>query len=65
MAGKQTGKPKAPGIRVRSTKPKPVATKLYDRETGEWIATARWRPCGEMYFELANHVGKSVVRDST
>jgi hypothetical protein len=56
-------KPKAPGIRVTSTLQKRVATKLYDRETGEWIATARWRPCGEMYFELAKHVGKAVVRE--
>ena len=58
MARKQT-----PGIKVRTTKTKPVLTKLYDEETGEWIATVRWRPCGETAFELAKHVRKKVVRE--
>ena len=60
---KGSNKPRTPGIKVVSTRPKPVMTKLYDRETGEWIGTIRWRPCGETYLELAKHVGKAVVRE--
>lgn len=63
MAGKSR-EGKTPGIKVRTTKSKPVITKLYDRETGEWIATIRWRPCGETALELAKHVGKAVVRET-
>lgn len=52
----------APGIKVRTSKRKPVLTKLYD-ESGEWLATVRWRPCGVTAFELAPHVKKAIAGD--
>jgi hypothetical protein len=55
---------KAPGLKVCSTRAKPVRTELYDA-SGKWLATVRWRPRGESYFELSPDVKKTVCVDNT
>lgn len=50
--------PKPPGIKVRVAKGKHV--QLVDRATGRWLANVRWRPCGEVWVELAENVQKLV-----
>ena len=50
--------PNPPGIKIRVAKDGVI--QLVDRATGRWLANVRWRPCGEVWVELAEGVGKAV-----
>lgn len=56
---------KTPGIKVRLARDGHL--QLLDRVTGLWLASVRWRPRGEMWFELspALTLVKRPTADST
>jgi hypothetical protein len=53
--------PKKPGAEFRLNKFKLLH--LTDMETGEFIATVRWRRCGRVAIEHAKHVKPKVAPD--
>ncbi len=51
-----------PGIRIRVAKDRMI--QLVDRETGQWIANVRWRPCGVVCLELGDNVSKLLAPET-
>jgi hypothetical protein len=51
------------GIKIRVAKDKMI--QLVDRETGQWIANVRWRPCGVVQLEVSELVSKDVVAENS
>lgn len=49
------------GIKIRVAKNGSVL--LFDRASGKWIATVKWRPHGELRIRLDEGVERKIVTD--
>lgn len=61
MNGKRED-PRAPrplGLKIRTGHDRVV--RLIDTESGRWLASIRWRPCGTLYLDLPQSVRKEIT----